>query len=101
MAAHAVRIIHETRHRGAQVATVSQDAFNLWNERMRRDGRVAHLYYTATSGLNSYFVNSQYETPYYRPQTITGSRQFARHSPLSDYQFTHVHVTALPEEQPA
>ncbi|MGV0782509.1 flavin-containing monooxygenase [Mycolicibacterium sp. XJ775] len=101
VAAHAVRIIHETRRRGAQVATVSQDAFNLWNERMRRDGRVAHLYYTATSGLNSYFVNSQYETPYYRPQTITGSRQFARHSPLSDYQFTNVRVTALPEEQPA
>lgn len=99
VAAHAVRIIDETRHRGAQIATVSQDAFNLWNARMRRDGRVAHLYYTATSGLNTYFVNSQYETPYYRPQTITGSRQFARHSPLSDYEFTNVRVTALPEEQ--
>ncbi len=63
VAAHAVRIIDETRHRGAQVATVSQDAFNLWNERMRRDGRVAHLYYTATSGLNTYFVNSAVRNP--------------------------------------
>lgn len=99
VAAHAVRIIDETRHRGAQVATVSQDAFNLWNARMRRDGRVAHLYYTAASGLNTYFVNSQHETPYYRPQTITGSRQFARHSPLSDYEFTTVRIAALPEEQ--
>lgn len=100
MAAHAVRIIDETRHRGAEVATVSQDAFNRWNARMNRDGRVAHLYYTATSGLNTYFVNSQRETPYYRPQTIIGSRQFARHSPLSDYQFTNVHA-AISEEQPA
>ncbi|CQD25213.1 monooxygenase [Mycolicibacterium conceptionense] len=101
MAAHAVRMIDETRRRGAQVAAVTQDAFNRWNARMRRDGRVAHLYYTATSGLNTYFVNSQHETPYYRPQTITGSRQFARHSPLSDYEFTNVRVPALPEEQPA
>jgi cation diffusion facilitator CzcD-associated flavoprotein CzcO len=100
MAAHAVRIIDETRHRGTEIATVSQDAFNRWNARMNRDGRVAHLYYTATSGLNTYFVNSQSETPYYRPQTITGSRQFARHSPLSDYQFTNVHA-AISEEQPA
>lgn len=99
VAAHAVRIIDETRHRSAQVATVSQDAFNLWNARMCRDGRVAHLYYTAASGLNTYFVNSQHETPYYRPQTITGSRQFARHSPLSDYEFTTVRIAALPEEQ--
>ena len=101
VAAHAVRIIDETRRHGAQVATVSQDAFNRWNARMRRDGRVAHLYYTATSGLNTYFVNSQHETPYYRPQTITGSRHFARNSPLSDYQFTNVRVSALTEEQPA
>lgn len=101
VAAHAVRIIDETRHRDAHIATVSQDAFNRWNARMRRDGRVAHLYYKAASGLNTYFVNSQYETPYYRPQTITGSRQFARHSPLSDYQFTNVRATALSEEQPA
>lgn len=101
MAAHAVRMIDETRRRGAQVAAVTQDAFNRWNARMRRDGRVAHFYYTATSGLNTYFVNSQHETPYYRPQTITGSRQFARHSPLSDYEFTNVRVPALPEEQPA
>ncbi|MGV0769949.1 flavin-containing monooxygenase [Mycobacterium syngnathidarum] len=101
MAAHAVRMIDETRHRGAQVTAVTQDAFNRWNARMRRDGRVAHLYYTATSGLNTYFVNSQHETPYYRPQTITGSRQFARRSPLSDYEFSNVRVPALPEEQPA
>ncbi|ORA35039.1 monooxygenase [Mycobacterium aquaticum] len=100
MAAHAVRIIDETRHRGAQIVTVSPDAFNRWNARMNRHGRVAHLYYTAASGLHTYFVNSQHETPYYRPQTIIGSRQFARHSPLSDYQFTNVHA-AISEEQPA
>ncbi|MBN3456695.1 NAD(P)/FAD-dependent oxidoreductase [Mycobacterium sp. DSM 3803] len=102
MAAHAVRIIDEARHRGARVVEVSQDAFNAWNQRMRRRGRVAHLYYTATAGLNTYFVNSQHDTTYYRPQTITGSRRFARHSPLSDYTFGgHAHSVSVREEQPA
>ncbi|MGV0742514.1 flavin-containing monooxygenase [Mycolicibacterium sp. XJ870] len=103
MAAHAVRIIDEARHRGAGVVEVGQDAFNAWNERMRRDGRVAHLYYTATSGLNTYFVNSQHETPYYRPQTITGSRRFARHSALTDYRFSRLrtHSVSIREEQSA
>ncbi|MHC9296315.1 flavin-containing monooxygenase [Mycobacterium sp. LTG2003] len=103
MAAHAVRIIDEARHRGAGVVEVSQDAFNAWNQRMHRDGRVAHLYYTATSGLNTYFVNSQHDTTYYRPQTITGSRRFARHSPLSDYRFSGIRQPSEParEEQHA
>ena len=36
MTEHAVRMIDETRRRGAQVVEVSHDAFNRWNERMRR-----------------------------------------------------------------
>ena len=56
-------------------------------------------------GLNSYFVNSQQEVVYYRPQTITGSRRFARRSPLSDYEFStrpaHVVSAPLPKEMPA
>ncbi|KUI36175.1 monooxygenase [Mycobacterium sp. IS-1496] len=89
MAAHAVRMITEARRRTTPVVAVSDDAFNRWNERMRRAGRVAHLYFTACNpGLSSYFVNSQHETVYHRPQTIAGSRRFARNSPLSDYEFT-------------
>jgi cation diffusion facilitator CzcD-associated flavoprotein CzcO len=89
MASHAVRMITEARRRSLPVVAVSDDAFHRWNERMRRDGRVAHLYFTACNpGLSTYFVNSQRDTVYHRPQTIAGSRRFARHSPLSDYEFT-------------
>jgi cation diffusion facilitator CzcD-associated flavoprotein CzcO len=102
MAAHAVRIIDEARRRGRPVAAVSPHAFNEWTARMRRDGKVAHLYFTACSpGLNTYFVNSQRDTVYHRPQTITGSRRFARSSPLADYEFSRAAPTATPQVLPA
>ncbi|WP_102141094.1 flavin-containing monooxygenase [Mycobacterium hubeiense] len=89
MAEHAVRMIEETRRRGAHVVEVSQDAFNRWNERMRRQGKAVQVYIVdCNRGLNSYFVNSHGEVVYYRPQTITGARRFSRRSPLSDYQFS-------------
>jgi cation diffusion facilitator CzcD-associated flavoprotein CzcO len=104
MTEHAVRMIDETRRRGAQVVEVSHDAFNRWNERMRRDGKAVRTYIVECNrGLNSYFVNSHDEVVYYRPQTITGSRRFARRSPLSDYEFSRRPATAspLPKEVPA
>lgn len=88
MAAHAVRMIAETRRRGATSATVTDAAFGRWNQLMRRQGKAVHLYLTACNpGLSTYFVNSQHETVYHRPQTITGSRRFSRRSPLGDYVF--------------
>jgi hypothetical protein len=106
MAEHAVRMIDETRRRGVKVVEVSQDAFNRWNARMRRHGKAVQVYIVdCNRGLNSYFVNSQQEVVYYRPQTITGSRRFARRSPLSDYEFSarpaHVVSAPLPKEMPA
>ncbi|MCT7659652.1 flavin-containing monooxygenase [Mycobacterium deserti] len=105
MAAHAVRVIDEARRRGTGVVAVSQSAFNRWNDRMRRHGRVAHLYFTACNpGLSTYFVNSQRDTVYHRPQTITGSRRFAKRSALADYDFSRrpaVDITRLPQELPA
>jgi len=105
MAAHAVRVIGETRTRGTQVAEVSQDAFNRWNSLMTRRGKTAQLYLTdCNPGLNTYFVNSQRDTVYHRPQTITASRRFARRGPLTDYQFTRrsARTTASqPKGQPA
>jgi len=88
MASHAVRLIDEARRRGADAVWVTTDAFEIWDAEMRRRGRIVRLYVTACPGLNTYFVNSQGETAYYRPQTITGSRRFSRRSPLTDYQFT-------------
>jgi cation diffusion facilitator CzcD-associated flavoprotein CzcO len=107
MAAHAVRIIDETRRRDSKVAEVSQDAFNRWNKLMERRGKTAHVYFTACNpGLNTYFVNSQRDTVYHRPQTITASRRFARRSPLTDYEFSRrstqtTDTTPLAKEQRA
>jgi cation diffusion facilitator CzcD-associated flavoprotein CzcO len=100
-AAHAVRIIDETRRRGSQITEVSQEAFNRWNDTMARRGRTAHLYYTdCNPGLRTYFINSQRDTVYYRPQTITASRRFARRSPFSDYEFTRRPVRTAPVPVP-
>ncbi len=106
MAAHAVRIIDEARRRETQVVEVSEDAFDRWNVRMHRHGKAVHLYLTDCSpGLRTYFVNSQRETVYHRPQTITGARRFSRRSPVSDYQFSrrpaHPRSAPLPKELPA
>lgn len=99
VAAHAVRLIDEARRRAdAPVVAVSHEAFQRWNALMERRGRTAHTYYTRAAELNTYFVNSQHETPYYRPQTITGSRIFARRSPLTDYEFTAVQAATISEE---
>ncbi|OBJ67406.1 monooxygenase [Mycobacterium marseillense] len=91
-AAHAVRMIELTRRSGPDTAVeVTQSAFDAWNARMDRRARTYHIYVTKCSPpFRTYFVNSHGETLYYRPQTIFGSRWFARHSPVSDYQFQTV-----------
>lgn len=73
---------------------------------MHRQGKAVHLYLTACNpGVSTYFVNSQGETVYHRPQTITGARRFSRRSPLSDYGFSSrpalTRSAPLPKELPA
>lgn len=99
IAGHAVRMIDEAGRRGTDTVAVTHEAFERWNARLARQGRAVHLYLTACSpGLNTYFVNSQGETVYHRPQTITGSRRFSRHSPVTDYQFSNAAAVAHPLE---
>lgn len=95
MAAHAVRIIDLARQQDTDVVRVRPEAFRRWNALMRRRGKAAHLYFTACNpGLSTYFINSQRDTVYHRPQTIAASRRFARKSPLSDYEFTRAAAPA-------
>lgn len=73
---------------------------------MERRGKTARLYFTACNPtLNTYFVNSQRDTVYHRPQTISASRRFARRSPLTDYALSRRASPSseipLPKEQPA
>lgn len=91
IAEHVVRVIDAARREGAEITAVRDEAFEAWNTHIRRAGKVAHLYFTRCHpGLNTYFVNSQDETVYHRPQTIMGARRFARRSRLGDYRFTRL-----------
>ena len=84
MAGHAVRLIDEARRRGADAVSVSTDAFESWDGEMRRRGRIVRLYMSASPSSNTYLVNSQGDTVYDRPQTISGSRRFSRRSPMTN-----------------
>ncbi len=101
VAAHAVRVIEQTRLRGCQVSHVGQEPFDRWNRTMKRRGKAINLYVrTCNPGLNTYMVNSHGQTVYYRPQTIFGARRFSRRSPLSDYQFSQRPTPAVPLTRP-
>jgi hypothetical protein len=90
MALHIVRVIDESRARGADVVSVTRSAFDRWNQKIARRAAAVNLYYRtrANRNLNTYYVNSHHEALYYRPQTITGTRRFARRSSMHDYEFT-------------
>ena len=88
IATHAVRVIDNARRTGSDVVAVTPQAFDRWNAQMQAAGKAARLYFTRCNpGVNTYFINSQHETVYHRPQTITASLYFAKHSSLHDYRF--------------
>ncbi|WP_099023032.1 flavin-containing monooxygenase [Mycolicibacterium palauense] len=98
MAEHAARVIDEARRCGPDVvASVRPGAFEAYHARMRSAGKTAHLYFTrCNEGVNTYFVNSQGDTVYHRPQTILGARRLARRSPDRYYLLSphRTHATA-------
>lgn len=95
MAEHAVRVIEAARSRGADVVAVREAAFEGWTARMRAAGKAPRLYYTrCNADVHSYYVNSQGDTVYHRPQTIAGSLRFAYRPPLRDYHFERREIPA-------
>ncbi|WP_405133094.1 flavin-containing monooxygenase [Nocardia sp. NBC_01388] len=99
-ARHAVRIISEATRRKATVAQVRPAAFERWVGRMRRNEKLIRTYTVdCNPGLRTYFVNSQGDAVYYRPQTISGAWWFSRRSPLSDYEFTRGSRIGAPASQ--
>ena len=75
----------------ASVRPSQQGAFEDYHACMQKRGKTAHLYFTrCNEGINTYFINSQGDTVYHRPQTITGARRLARKSPRVDYDFTRL-----------
>jgi cation diffusion facilitator CzcD-associated flavoprotein CzcO len=85
---HAVRIIAESRRRSSRTVSVRGSVFAEWNLRMQRQGKAIRLYtIDCNPGLSTYFINSQNEVVYWRPEMITTARRFSRSSPLTDYEF--------------
>ena len=100
MAAHAVRIIDEA---AAEKPTRRSQPGRLQPvEHPHATPRQGHppLPHRLQPGLRTYFVNSQQETVYHRPQTITGARRFSRRSPVSDYQFSRRPSIRIPHRYP-
>lgn len=87
-ARHAVRVIAETRRRGALVVEVRQEAHDAYHAQVRRRGQVIQHYFTVQNrGLRTYYVNSQGDMPYIRPSTVLEARWRSRHFPLDDYTY--------------
>jgi cation diffusion facilitator CzcD-associated flavoprotein CzcO len=85
---HAVRIIAESRRRSSRTVSVRWSVFAEWNLRMQRQGKAIRLYtIDCNPGLSTYFINSQNEVVYWRPEMIATARRFSRSSPLTDYEF--------------
>lgn len=88
-ARHATRVIREARARNADVIRVGITAFERWNAHIERRSRALQLYYQSkrTRDVNTYYVNSQGETVFFRPQTVRETKRFVRDSALDDYVF--------------
>ncbi|BDB40475.1 MULTISPECIES: flavin-containing monooxygenase [Mycobacterium] len=94
IATHVVRIITEAKSRNAAVTSVTRAAFDRWNQDIARRGKAVRLYFdleqNRKSNSRTYFINSQGEALFYRPQTMTGTRRFCRRAPVSDYCFEYL-----------
>jgi cation diffusion facilitator CzcD-associated flavoprotein CzcO len=94
---HAVRVIDGARRAGSDVVVApSEEAFEDYLAQMERNGKTARLYFTqCNDGINTYFVNSQGDTVYHRPQTILGAHRLARKG-LQHYRFRHSPTATAP-----
>ncbi|KUH82381.1 MULTISPECIES: NAD(P)/FAD-dependent oxidoreductase [unclassified Mycobacterium] len=103
---HISTVIAETRRRGATVAEVRPEAQDRFHEDMLRSGRNLSFYLgNRCAGSNTYFVNSQGESPYIRPWPLLKTYRKATRFDRDDYEYRTVASSAgeravpqLPEE---
>jgi cation diffusion facilitator CzcD-associated flavoprotein CzcO len=84
---HIVRVIEETRRRGATAVEVRPEAADQWTrfavERLSRS--LWHVGSCATA--NSYYFDQHGDTPFLRPTSSRAAWRAARSFPLDDYAF--------------
>lgn len=82
------RAMDTARKRGATRTEVRLDAQERYHRALMRRGRNIAYYFTfRCAGSNTYFVNSQGDSPYVRPDSLVRSRREGVHYPLDDYTY--------------
>jgi cation diffusion facilitator CzcD-associated flavoprotein CzcO len=85
--AHAVRVITETRRRGATRCEVRQEPHERYFKWALERTHKTHLFTDSCAGSNTYYVNYQGDA-WLRPSTLLGMWWGNRHFPLEHYDYT-------------
>lgn len=94
-ARHAARVIAHAHARGATRVAVRQEAHERYHAKVRRYGRnMKHYFNVVNRGLNTYYLNSQGDTPFIRPSTPIAARRSSETFPLDDYEYVSGPVTS-------
>jgi cation diffusion facilitator CzcD-associated flavoprotein CzcO len=84
---HIIRVLEETRRRGATHVEVSQDATERYHAKVL-DRMTGSLWFSnRCEGSNSYYFDHHGDAPYLRPSSGREARKAARSFPLSDYRY--------------
>lgn len=85
--AHIVRVVRETRRRGATAVEVTQEATDEWTDEMRRRMEVSLFQNNGCGSANSYYFDHHGDTPYLRPTSSAAARRASRTFPFEHYRF--------------
>jgi cation diffusion facilitator CzcD-associated flavoprotein CzcO len=84
---HILRVIGETRRRGATAVEVKEDAAERWT-RFARERLERSLWHTGScAGSHSYYFDQHGDTPFLRPTSSKQAWRAARTFPLDDYSY--------------
>ncbi|WP_433661317.1 flavin-containing monooxygenase [Nocardia sp. CA-128927] len=82
------RAIDTARTRGATRTEVRREAQQRYHAMLMRRGRnIAYYFSVHCAGSNTYFVNSQGDSPYVRPSSLLQARREGVTYPLDDYTY--------------
>jgi cation diffusion facilitator CzcD-associated flavoprotein CzcO len=86
--AHIVRVLEETRRRGATCAEATPEATDRWTAEMRGRMETSLFNTNNCAGANSYYFDHHGDTPFLRPTSSAAARRAAATFPFADYHFT-------------
>jgi cation diffusion facilitator CzcD-associated flavoprotein CzcO len=84
---HIVRVLEETRRRGATYVEVSEEATDRYHEHVLERMEGSLWFSNRCDGANSYYFDHHGDVPYVRPSSGREARKAARSFPLSDYRY--------------